>query len=456
MGLLSTSSSLLAKKHSTTGNAKFSKKASNFFDMDRVGCIILGGGQGTRLYPLTETRCKPAICFGGRYRLIDVPLSNSLNSHCQKIFIVTQFLSSTLHRHISHTYHHQSFSNGFIDILAAEQKPTAKGWFQGTADAVRQNLEYFVEVPVDYFLILSGDQLYNIDFRAMVNFAQEKDADLVIASIPVNETDAKRMGILKVDDNDQIIDFYEKPKEVELLEKMRSSAKSLERAKVNSESGKQHLGSMGIYLFKREALIKLLAEDPRDDFGQHLIPTKVKQGSTFAFLYDGYWEDIGTIETFYKANIALALDNPPFDCYNETNPIYTSQYNLPGSKITNTKMEQTIICEGSIIEADEVTKSILGPRTVIRKGTKVTESYLMGNDFYKPPIRDTKRLPEFLEIGENCTIRNSIIDKDVYIGNNVQLINKNQLRHYDGQNIFIRDGIIIVTRGASVLDNFVL
>lgn len=425
-------------------------------DVNRVACVILSGGQGTRLFPLTETRCKPAISFGGRYRLIDVPISSSINSSCRKIFIVTQFLSSSLHRHILQTYHLDTFSHGFIDILTAEQKPTTKGWFQGTADAVRQNLEYFRDTPVDYFLILSGDQLYNINFQKIFEFARQTDADLVITSLPIDEKNAKRMGILQIDAEQRIVNFVEKPQEKSVLDTLKTAPATLEKIGLEPNSHKSYLASMGIYLFKREALFKLLQEDPREDFGKHLIPTKVQQGNVFAYVYDGYWEDIGTIESFYQANMDLTLQNPPFDCYNESNPIYTITSNLPGPKISQGQINNSIICEGSIVDAEEITHSILGPRTVAKKGSIIKDSYVMGNDFYMPPIRNAESSSDKLYIDENCIIRNAIIDKNVYIGKGVQLVNKNKLSHYDGDHIFIRDGITIVMRGASIPDGFIL
>ena len=291
-------------------------------DMNRVATIILGGGQGTRLFPLTMTRCKPAICFGGRYRLIDVPVSNAINSDCHKIFIITQFLSSSIHRHIFQTYHMDAFSSGFIEILAAEERPTQKEWFQGTADAVRQNLEYFIETPADYFLVLSGDQLYHMDFRKMVQFAKTTDADVVIGALPVVEEEAKRMGLITIDQNDFITSFHEKPQDKEVLDKLKTNPSILEKMGLMPDSPRKYLGSMGIYLFKRQVLIKMLQEDPRQDFGKHLIPSKVQQGNVAAFLFDGYWEDIGTIESFYNANISLSQPHSPFNCYNEGYPIF--------------------------------------------------------------------------------------------------------------------------------------
>lgn len=421
-------------------------------DMTRVASIILGGGEGTRLFPLTLTRCKPAISFGGRYRLIDVPISNSINSGCHKIFIITQFLSSSLHQHIFRTYRHDIFNSGFLELLPAEQKPTSKGWFQGTADAVRQNLDYFLEIPVDYFLILSGDQLYTMDYQEMVRAAKATDADLVVASLPITEQESKRMGVLQIDDSGVITGFHEKPQNKSQLENMEIPP-SLRKG--SSKKDANYLGSMGIYLFKRDALLKLLEEDPREDFGKHLIPTIIEQGNSVAHVFNGYWEDVGTIESFYNANIALTEVKPEFDCYDESKPIMTTRYNLPGPKILNTIINNSIICEGAIINADEITHSILGPRTIIKKGTVIHRSYLMGSDFYTPPIH-TDRLPEHLEIGENCVISKTIIDKHVCIGDRVQLINKNNLTNYNGDNIYIRDGIIVIPRGATIPDGFIL
>ncbi len=416
--------------------------------MNRVATIILGGGEGTRLFPLTLTRCKPAICFGGKYRLIDIPISNSINSGCHKIFIITQFLSSSLHQHIFKTYRPGTFNSGFIELLPAEQKPSTKEWFQGTADAVRQNLEYFIETPVDYFLILSGDQIYNIDFRAMLRFAKGTDSDLVIASMKVNEQNAKRMGLLKIDKNHLVKEFCEKPQEQSLLEHMQITS--------SEDPSKPYLGSMGIYLFKREALIDLLNDDLREDFGKHLIPTKVAHGSVSAYIYDGYWEDIGTIGAFYQANMALTKPKPEFNCHDETNPIFSYHTNLPGPKISSTQVSNSIICDGSLVDADEIHNSILGPRTIVKKGTNIRNSYLIGNDFYAPPVAATKHFAEAFQIGENCIIRNAIIDKHVYLGNGVQLVNKKKLANYNSDDVYIRDGIIIVTRGASLPDGFIL
>lgn len=425
-------------------------------DMKLVASIILGGGEGTRLYPLTLTRCKPAINFGGKYRLIDVPISNSIHVDCYKTFVLTQFFSSSLHHHIFQTYMQGGRASGLIEILTAEQKPTQKSWFQGTADAVRQNIDYLLENPVEYFLILSGDQLYNINFQEMLAFAQSTNADVVVAALPVNAKDATRLGVLKVNHRNFITDFYEKPQDKALLQKMRSPNEVIERIGISAASKRNYLGSMGIYLFKRKALVDLLRKDPREDFGKHLIPTQVETGRIAAFLYEGYWEDIGTIETFYQANMALTHPKPQFSFYNETRPIFTCRYDLPPAKFTNTQIKQTILCEGAVVEGDELTHSILGPRSVIHKGAIIRDSYIMGNDYYESIVRDHHRLPLTPYIGENSILSRTIVDKNVTIGKGVQLINKQKLMHYDGENVFIRDGIIIVPRGTTIPDGFIL
>jgi glucose-1-phosphate adenylyltransferase len=340
--------------------------------------------------------------------------------------------------------------------LTAEQRPTQKSWFQGTADAVRQNLDYLLESPVEYFLILSGDQLYNMDFHQMMAVAQKTDADVVVAALPVTDQEARRMGILKVNQDYWITDFHEKPQDPVLLDKLCSPSKILEQVGVTAESKRLYLGSMGIYLFKRQALINLLLKDLRDDFGKHLIPTQVTMGRIVAFLYDGYWEDIGTIDTFYQANIMLTHHHPSFSFYNEERPIFTCRYDLPPAKFFDTHIKQAILCEGTIVEADEVSHSILGPRSIIRKGSIIRDSYVMGNDYYEALVHDHPNLTPYPQIGENCIITQTIVDKNVTIGKGVQLINKHKLTDYNGDNIYIRHGIIIVPRGATIPDGFIL
>jgi glucose-1-phosphate adenylyltransferase len=433
--------------------AKQSQKASKprHPSIDQVITLILGGGQGKRLFPLTSTRCKPAICFGGHFRLIDIPMSNAINSGCQKIFIITQFLSTSLHQHICKTYRLGTYSSGFVELLAAEQKPSKETWFQGTADAVRQNMDYLVEIPGDYFLILSGDQLYNMDFQKMLDFASETDADLVIATLPINKTDAKRMGVMRINSQQFVTEFHEKPQQDELLSKLELSSRFFQESGLNPSADKHYLGSMGIYLFKRETLFNLLKLEIGEDFGKHLIPHIVSQGKVAAYMHEGYWEDIGTIESFYKANIALTENAPAFDCYDQTHPIYTVHSHLPAPKIMDTLLKNAIICEGSIIEAAEISHSILGPRSIVKKGTVIRHSYLMGNDYYHSPVH-FEDAP--IQIGENCLIENALIDKQVSIGNNVKLTNRNNVKEFSSDDLYIRDGIIIVPRGTHLPDNF--
>lgn len=426
------------------------RKESKTGNMGRVASIILGGGAGSRLHPLTLSRCKPAICFGGRYRLVDVPISNALNSGCKKMYLVTQFLSTSLHQHLFRTYGPDLFANGTLEILTAEQKPTQQDWFQGTADAVRQNIEYFLNHDIEYFLILSGDQLYSMDFQKFLDFAIESDADLTIAGLQIGLKDASRMGVMKTDANHFITDFIEKPKDETLLLRLRQIHRG--------ESPKPYLASMGIYLFKRQAMLDLLEQHPGLDFGKHLIPAQIEKGPVAVFPFDGYWEDIGTIGSFHEANIALTKIAPEFDLYNEGWPLHMIQGQLPGPKIVGTTLDHAILNEGSRIYNSKISHSILGPRSLVHSGCDICSSYIMGNDFYIPSIQGN--LPKNLGIDENCTMRNTIIDKHVSIGKNVQLINKAQLTTYDPQpdepQVFIRDGIIVVPAGASVPDNYSL
>ena len=423
--------------------------------MSRTAAIILGGGQGSRLFPLTLWRCKPAMHFGGHYRLIDVPISNAINSGCNKIYVITQYLSTSLHQHIFKTYRCDSFTSGFLELLPAEEKHQNRSWFAGTADAVRQNIDYFIDSPVDYFLILSGDQLYNMDFQEMLHFAKQSQADLVIATLPVRENEAKRMGVLQVNEDDFIIDFKEKPQDKALLNRLQLSDQQRQKFKVDPDHSQHYLGSMGIYLFKRETLLELLQTNSGEDFGKHLIPTQVAKGKCAAYVCEGYWEDIGTIGSYYNANLALTEARPKFNCYDEARPIFSNHSHLPGAIIADAHVKNSIICDGSIVEADEVSNSILGRRSIIHKGAIIRDSYLMGNEYFSPRS-PSSRLPEQFHIGENCIIRKSIIDMHVRIGRGVQLINKNNLDNYDGDNIYIRDGIIVVSRGASIPDGFIL
>jgi glucose-1-phosphate adenylyltransferase len=418
-----------------------------------VATIILAGGQGTRLHPLTIHHSKPAVSYGGRYRLIDIPISNSINSDFRQIFVIAQYLSGELQHHISQTYNFDHYNPGSVDVLTPQENELGqKQWFNGTADAVRKNLPTILKSSADYFLVLSGDQLYNINFQQMVSFAQAQNADLTIASIPVLEKDARRMGLLKIDSQCKVIDFAEKSKES--LEKFQLPASFYEEWKIQPHKESSYLGSMGIYVFKREALISLLTEDPRDDFGYHLITTAVKNKNTSAFIYCGYWEDIGTVASYYEANLILTHSTKGLDTYDEKNPIYTRPTFLPGPKIKRTKITQSIICEGCIIEADEISNSVIGLRSHIKQGSIIRDTVMLGNHFYMPPLQEGKQVEQDYWIGENCLIEKTIIDEHVQIGNNVKLTNQAKLTQYDGEGIFVRDGIIIVTAGTRLPNNF--
>lgn len=424
--------------------------------MKRVASIILSGGEGTRLYPLTLSRCKPAVNFGGKYRLIDVPISNSIHANCAKIFILSQFLSSSLHKHITQTYLYGNHFSNQIEILTAEQKPASKDWYMGTADAVRQNLDYIRECSVDYFLILSGDQLYNFEFQEMLNFALEEDADLVVASLPVTEQAVTRMGVLTIDAHKNIINFHEKPQDKKLIEKLRLSSEVMKGIEHESMGKFTHLGSMGIYLFKRKTLIELLQNDSREDFGKHLIPSQIKKGKVKTYIHKGYWEDIGTIDNFHKANLALTQRFPSFEIHPEVRALFSSLYNLPPARFFDSQIDHSLICEGAVVNEAEISHCLLGPRTYIEDGVILRNSYLMGNDYYQAQHQEDMKLPQKPRIGAKSIIQNAILDKNVHIGQNVKLINQQKLDFYNGDNIYIRDGIIVVPRGAFIPDGFTL
>ena len=397
-------------------------------DLDKIASIILAGGEGTRLHPLTKNRCKPSVCYGGRYRLIDIPISNSLNAKIQLIFVISQYFTTPLHEHIQNTYPTDFFKGLKLQLLSPVEAGTARPSFKGTADAVRQNLTHFEASSADYFLILSGDQLYNIDFSQMLKFAKQQDADLTVASIPVREKEAKRMGLLKIDCRSAICHFVEKPSDPKILE---SFALSKEKT--------HYLGSMGIYIFKRKALFELVREQG-DDFGKDLIPIQVKRGKTAAYIYQGYWEDIGTIASYYQANMALTQQQNCLNIYDAKNPIFTPSHHLPNPLIYHTAIHRAIIGPGTVIEAKEISDSVIGSRLKIGKGVIIRNSVLLGSS----------------SVGENCLLERVILDENASIGNHVQLTNSDGLNKYEGDGIFIRDGIIIVTSGTKVPDHFVL
>lgn len=421
--------------------------------LKKVATIILAGGQGTRLYPLTSTRCKPAVSFGGRYRLIDVPLSNSLNSNINQIFVVSQYFASELHQHILTTYQLDMFRTGGLELLTPQETSKGKAWFKGTADAIRQSLDYILRSSAEWFLILSGDQLYNMDLLKMLNFASNKDADLVIASLPVLEPEAKRMGLLKINTLSTITEFYEKPQDPKILKEYELSPAFLKEN--GKPSGQIHyLASMGIYIFKRQALVEIL-EQGGDDFGRDLIPKFIRRAKCCAYMHHGYWEDIGTVASYYQANLLLT-EGKGLNTYIDENRIYSAPQHVPNAMINGTLIKGSLIGQGAIIEAEEIVHSVIGVRALIKKGTIIRDSVIAGNRTYHPFLNQVMPADQYYSIGENCLITKTIIDEECRIGNNVQLINKDNLDKYDGDGIFIRDGIIIVTSGTEVPDNFVL
>src|SRR5512138_3024479 len=376
--------------------------------MNDVLGIIMGGGKGSRLHPLTKMRSKPAVPIAGKYRLIDIPISNCINSGISRVAILTQFNSVSLHRHISQTYNFDTFHTGWVDILAAEQKPEIADWYQGTADAVRKQLFEIQASGAEYVLILAGDHLYRMDYREMAEFMWEKDADIVVAVQPVAKGEVSRFGILKVESDGRISSFVEKPKDPEVQKNYISRPHDEERP---------FLGSMGIYLFKTKALIDLLTAFPEyDDFGGDIIPEAIKTLNVFGYDFDGYWEDIGTIRSFYETNLKLTSSNPPFNFYDAKAPIYTHARYLPGSTVEDSKLDEVLIAEGCRVRKAEITHSIVGIRSQISEGSVIKDSILMGADYYQVE-KPRGNLP--IGIGRNCHIECTILDKNVRIGDDV-------------------------------------
>ena len=408
-----------------------------------ISSIVLAGGQGTRLFPLTLFHSKPAVLFGGRYRLIDIPISNSLNSQIKDIFVVAQYNTRELRSHIQHTYGLPT-----IRFLTPEELPNGQNeLFEGTADAIRKTAHKIFKNKTDYILILSGDQLYNIDFQKMLQFAIEKDADLTIATMPVGEKEASRMGVLKINEENVITEFIEKPKEERILQNLKMNEEIIQKLNVHYPHPISHLGSMGIYIFKREVLENLLQEEGAD-FGKDLIPLQMQRGKTCAYLYNGYWEDIGTVESFYKANLSLINGNYALKTYNEDKPIYFKTSHLPGAKIHGTNISLSMICDGSIIKAKEIKNSIIGQRSRIGPNSTIEDSIILGHQNY--------HLSEnHYSIGSNCIIKKTIIDEGVRIGHNVRLINALNLKNYDSDELFVRNGIIVIPAHTILPDNFV-
>lgn len=425
-----------------------------------VVAVVLGGGAGTRLYPLTRERSKPAVPLGGKYRLIDVPISNCINSSIMQIFVLTQHNSASLNRHISRTYRFSSFSSGFVEVLAAEQTKDSTEWFQGTADAVRQMLPHIRDWKVDTLLILSGDHLYRMDYRKFLKRHFETRADVTISVIPSAREEAEGFGLLRTDDVGRIIEFKEKPKGEE-LDSMRVDTTRFGLTDAESES-RPFLASMGIYVFNYKKLVGLLEKDSSwVDFGREIIPAAIKTSNVQAHLFKDYWEDIGTIRAFYDANLDLSSRLPKFNFFNTDSPIYTRSRYLPPSKMHNCDISDSMVSEGCILNGVYARNSILGLRSRIDPGTKIEDSIIMGSDFFetfKEIQKNEKNSIPHVGIGPNSVIRRAIIDKNVRIGKNVRLVNENGIENHDGPdgNYYIRDGIILIPKSARVGDGTVV
>ncbi len=411
----------------------------------KVLSIILGGGQGSRLYPLTATRSKPAVPIAGKYRLVDIPISNCINSDIKRMFVLTQFNSASLNKHIKNTYHFSFFSSAFVDVLAAEQTMHSGDWFQGTADAVRQSMHHFLAHDFEYALILSGDQLYQMDFNDMIERHEKSGAEITIATQPVNAKDATSFGILKTDDENFITKFIEKPDASLPPDWSSPVSDDMKR------EGREYLASMGIYIFNKELLIQLMSEPDTVDFGKEIIPHAIPKHKTLSYQYEGYWTDIGNIDSFFEANLGLTDDIPKFNLFDNTKRIYTNARILPTSKISGTLLDRTVIADGCLIHAAKIERSVIGIRSRIGAESTVINCYMMGSDFYET-LEDveTHKIDIFMGIGERCFMKNVILDKNCRIGDDVRINGGDHLEELETETYFIKDGIVVVKKGATI------
>lgn len=430
--------------------------------MKRVLSIILGGGAGTRLYPLTKLRAKPAVSLAGKYRLIDIPVSNSINSGIHKMYILTQFNSASLNRHITRTYNFSGFTEGFVEVLAAQQTQDNPGWFQGTADAVRQYIWMLEEWDVDEYLILSGDHLYRMDYSDFVHRHRDTNADITLSVVPIDEKRASDFGLMKIDNAGRVIDFSEKPKG-DALKAMQVDTTVLGLSSQEAQES-PYIASMGIYVFKKDVLIKLLKESPNQtDFGKEIIPNASGNHNVQAYLFNGYWEDIGTIEAFYNANLALTKQpKPPFSFYEKDAPIYTRPRYLPPTKLLDCRVTESIIGDGCILKECRIDRSVLGIRTRVQAGCVIEDSLIMGADSYESfgegnsDLDPQSQIP--IGIGQNTTIRRAIVDKNAHIGQNVKILNKEGIEEADRENMgfYIRSGLVVILKNAIIADGTVI
>jgi len=422
----------------------------NALPTSKTLAIIMGGGAGTRLFPLTKERSKPAVPLGGKYRLVDIPISNCLNSGLRGIYILTQFNSTSLHRHINSSYKFDDFTPSFVEILAAQQTPEGSRWYQGTADAVRQNMRYFLEHPYEYYVILSGDQLYRMDYRDMLRQHVETGADLTIATIPVARQPATGFGIMLTDENRRIERFVEKPKDPDVLDALRIPPDLLKKIGQPAEAD-LYQASMGIYIFKRSVLEACLNND-YVDFGKNIIPAAISKFKVMAFIFQGYWEDIGTIDAFFEANLNLVGNNPPYSFFVPGSPVFTQPLFLPASTVSSAKVTNAMISDGCIIGDATIERCVLGIRSIIQSGSTLKNTIMMGADFYESEVhRPTEGVPA-IGIGRDCAINGAIIDKNARIGSHVVISPEGKSQDLDGDGYYIRDGIVVVPKNSVIKD----
>ena len=422
--------------------------------MDRMLAVILGGGAGTRLFPLTSDRAKPAVPLAGKYRLVDVPISNCINSGLDRIFVLTQYNSASLNNHVARAYVFDRFRGGFVTILAAEQTSDSEAWYQGTADAVRQSMPHIESYPHDRVIILSGDQLYTMDYRVMLKYHRESGADITIAATPVVAAEAPAFGILKTDENGGITEFYEKPKLNELEGKDSPVSPEMQAA------GRVYLASMGIYIFQADVLREDLDGYPHEhDFGKQIIPGSIGRRKVVAYPFTGYWNDIGTVRSFFDTNIMLAQPKPEFNLYDPKMPLYTNARMLPPAKVTESRIEHAIIGEGSVIVDSEITNSVIGIRSFISRGTRIEESVLLGSDYYgweETKERFPAQGPARPGIDEGTHICRAIIDRNASVGRNCTIVNAARVQEGEGPGFYIREGIVVVTKNSRIPDGTVI
>ncbi|MCK9589758.1 MAG: glucose-1-phosphate adenylyltransferase [Terrimicrobiaceae bacterium] len=422
----------------------------NALPTSKTLAIIMGGGAGTRLFPLTKERSKPAVPLGGKYRLVDIPISNCLNSGLRGIYILTQFNSTSLHRHINSSYKFDDFTPSFVEILAAQQTPKGSRWYQGTADAVRQNMRYFLEHPYEYYVILSGDQLYRMDYRDMLRQHVETGADLTIATIPVARQSATGFGIMLTDENRRIERFVEKPKDPGVLDALRIPPDLLKKIGQPAEAD-LYQASMGIYIFKRSVLEACLDND-YVDFGKNIIPAAISQYKVMAFIFQGYWEDIGTISAFYEANLNLVGANPQYSFFVPGSPVFTQPLFLPASTVASAKVTSAMISDGCIIGDATIDRCVLGIRSIIQSGSTLKNTIMMGADFYDAEVHKPAAGIPSIGIGRDCAINGAIIDKNARIGNKVVISPEGKSQDLDGDGYYIRDGIVVVPKNSVIQD----